>query len=47
LTTLFEEYRTLVNKKGQHIHPMLYEDLAQQYNRLKLETLPKLEKVVY
>ncbi len=25
---------------------MLYEDLTQQYNRIKLETLPKLERVV-
>ena len=25
---------------------MLYEDLTQQYNRVKLETVPKLEKVI-
>ena len=42
-TTLFEDYRTLVNRKGQHIHPMLYEDLTQQFNRAILETIPKLK----
>lgn len=46
LTTLYEGYRALVLRKGQHVHPMLYEDLGQQFNRLKLEILPRLERSI-
>lgn len=36
IKSLYNEYKLTINRKGQHIHPMLFEDICQQFNRLKL-----------
>jgi hypothetical protein len=35
-----------MNQKAMHIHPMIFEDLFTQFNKLKLEKIPALEKVI-
>ncbi len=42
LTSLYTFYREIITRKGQHVHPMLYEDLVQQYNRVRNEIVPRM-----